>query len=134
MAAKLTGTFSVTPSQGVEPLGSTGCSYGLSLLTSNQAPTKENSSGLGTIDSSGSFVALPIDTDMRGQVFYIRTNRGGSSPGPVDIRLTQLATGTTVIKAVKGVFVVEVDSTEAITLVELQGVANFEWALTGLKA
>jgi len=130
--ATLSGDLQILPNTGSDPQGSNGCQYGLSIRPENAAPTKENSSTTGDIDSSASFVTLPVDADMRGRVFYLRTKE--ESPGPLDIRLTQLGTGATTIARVKGQFFAEVDSAEAITAVEIQGVGKFEWVLFGVKA
>ena len=131
--AELTGSLQIKPAAGSNPQGSNGCQFGLSIRNDSKAPARENSSGTGNIDSAASFVALPVDTNMRGKVLYLRTKEDGS-PGPFDVRITQLAAGQAVISGVKGLLVIEVDPAEYITAVELQGVGQFEWALFGASA
>ena len=104
--------------------------YGLELLSASQAATNENSSKTGFVDSPGSFVALPISANMLGVVLYMRAKSGS---GVFDVRITSQVSGVQTISQTSLVLL-EKAAIDAITLVEVQGNAQFEWSLTGNRS
>ena len=132
LTAKVTGTLTIAPSANATPTdgASTGCTFGLSLRTENQAPKNEISQSNAVIDSPASFVVQPFPAGLQARVFYFRRITGG----PYDIRLTQLGAGAKTLDDVNGVMLVEVDAGEHFTQVEVQGAGTFEWAAFGPNA
>lgn len=132
LQANLSGTFTIGPTAGSTEaeVGNGGCQYGLSIRADNTAPNIENSQQQGSIDSSASFVALPVSSNMQGRLLFLRMDPNSAK---VDLRVTFSSTGA-VTMPVRGQVFIEADSTDHITLVEIQGVATFDWSLSGMKA
>ena len=105
------------------PNGST--TFVCNLIDQHRAPATESSSRCVSIASPAAFVALPQGS-FTANVLYLRTQNGES----VDVRVTHATQGATVYP-VRGTFLLEVPDDERISLVEIQGTAAIEYALTG---
>lgn len=128
----LKGTLTVKPAPGESPPeGSNGCGYGISNRVDTQSAALESSSATGNVASPSSFVSLPVDSNMRGRLLQMQFR---SDSGPIDVELTQLVTGVTVLSQVQGMLVLEKPASDAITALRVQGTGNFQWVLTGASA
>lgn len=131
LSATLSGTLQVTPAATatVDEQKSSGCSYGLSLRDANKAPQGEISQQLAKT-TGGSFVALPFPANLSARVLYIRMR----TSDPMAVRITQETTGLTTIANVLGILLLEFLDSDRVTLVEVDGTAEFEWAAFGDQA
>lgn len=128
LSAFVSGTLTLAPAPDASADSeSTGCSFGLSIRDDNKSPQTEGSSGRLVIASPGGFQLLPFPSNLEATVLYIRMK----TSDVIDVRLTQKTTGTTVIKELRGMLLMEVSRNEAITAVEIQGNATIEWAPFG---
>ncbi len=129
LAVQLQGTFSIRPGADNSSKGDGGCQFGVHLQTTHASATIENSQQQAFIDSTVSFVALPISSDMQGLVFFFSPN---DSTPLGSIRVTYSTSGAVTLP-VRGAVVLEADTTDHISGVEFQGSATFDWALTGTR-
>lgn len=127
LQASVTGGVSVKPAPGVTPTGSSGCQFGLGLRTENAGPQAEISQSAGILESPGSFQSQPFQTGLQARFLYIRM----SSSSSIQIELTQLTTGVTVIAGVLGMFMTEFGPEDPLTALRLQGSASYEWVAFG---
>lgn len=133
--AKLVLTLSFAPTEsGSHPAG-----IGAITQDLDRAFTATSGFNAQEITSTGAFVALggvsaAIGPVKAATVLYLYTS------ARCDIRITQLTEGggttTRVIESSKGLLIIEVDATEAITLVEVQGAlpsgaVTVEWFACG---
>lgn len=98
----------------------------LALREPNQAAGGEISQQTAKT-AGGGFVSLPFPANIRGKVFYLRM----STTTPIQIRITQEASGASVIPNVLGSILVEYDVADRVTGVEIDGAATFEWVVFG---
>lgn len=127
LQASVTGSVTVKPAVGVTPTGSSGCNFGLNLRTENAGPQTEISQSAGVLDSPGSFQTQPFQEGLQARLLYIRM----SSASSIQIELTQLLSGVTVIPGVLGMFLMEYAPDDPLTGLRLQGSATFEWVAFG---
>ena len=132
LSASLSGTLVVgPPSTGtVEQNRSSGCSFGIGLRGTSASPANEISQQC--VTTVAGFQNLPFPSNLRGRVLYLRMT--DDSRDPIQVRITQEATGATTIANVLGVLLMEFEASDRLTLVEVSGAAKFEWACFGDNA
>jgi hypothetical protein len=128
LSAVVQGSLQVKPTAAatVDEQKSSGCSYGLSLRDQNKAPACEISQQIAKT-TSGSFVALPFPANLRARVLYMRMR----TSDPIQVRITQEVAGVTLLANVNGMILMEFSDADRITMVEVDGTAEFEWAAFG---
>lgn len=114
------------PTSGCAVDGSAGQNWSIANTTNTQLMSKENSSATGNVASPASFVSLPIDSNMQGLLLQMQISNGS-----IDLRFTRVASGTQTISAVTGPYIFETSAADAITAIEVQGTADFQWILGG---
>lgn len=129
LAVNVDGTFTIAPGPDNASKGDGGCQYGLHLQTLHKSATIENSQQQAFIDSTAAFVALPVSSTMRGLVLFFSPNDNFALG---KVRVTYSTTGLVVIP-VRGMVMLEADTTDYISAVEFQGVGTFDWSLTGTR-
>jgi hypothetical protein len=102
------------------------CTFVFDLIDQHKCPDAESSSRFIKVDSAASFFTIPQLSTLQGCVLYLRTLKGET----IDVRVTHTTQGATVYP-VRGLLLLEVAADEKITLVEVQGVAEIEYAITG---
>ena len=126
----LQGTFEIKPTVDSASAGDGGSQYGVQLQGIHKSATIENSQSQAFIDSTASFVSLPVSSNMQGETLFFSMDEGA---GVGLIRITFSTTGV-VTMPVRGTCLLEADATDHITGVEFQGSATFDWALTGKRS
>ncbi len=129
LQAVLSGSLTLKPSPASPPkaAASTGCNFGLSLRTENEAPKAEISMSSHTIAGAG-FVVVPFPANLRARVLYLRLINGIA----IDVQLTRVVTAVETISQLKGLLVLEFLPDDELTAFSVQGdTAEFEWAAFG---
>lgn len=130
LAVNATGTFTIGPGPDNASKGDGGCQYGLHIQTLHKSATIENSQQQAFIDSVASFVFLPTSSNIQGLVLFFSPNDNVAAGS---LRVTFSTSGTVTIP-VRGTVILEADTADHITALEFQGVATFDWALSGTRS
>lgn len=128
LSVTLTGDLNLSLSAASCPTpADTGCSFALTLASSNKTGTIEQSNKPLPVDASGGAVALPFPVGLTGKVIYLKVLTGG----PLDVSVTHATQGATVYP-VKSTFLLEVSDDELISAVSITtGSGTIEWVVWG---
>ena len=85
-----------------------------------------------TVESPGSYQALPWPTGMQGRFLYIRRIEPAINEA-FNVRLTKSTTGAETLANQRGMLLLEFAEDDYLESVEIQGSVTIEWAATGRR-
>lgn len=127
---ELQGALTTRPAacNGAGPVGNSGPVIMLGLAGSSRAVTQQASATVQVIDSPAAFVALPLATDQRSTVLYLRA----LDLQPIEVRLTFETSAQAVLPVAGGGSVLlEAPPDDRISLVEVRGQNRISWLAGG---
>jgi hypothetical protein len=130
VSIQLQGALSTKPaaSCGVGSGGTTGPNFVLSLATANRSATQLTSATSQTIDSPAAFEVLPIPTNQRSTLIYLR----GQDLAPLRVRLTFEVSATIEVPlGGNGNLMQEFPTDDRVVTVAVQGQGRIEWLASG---
>lgn len=127
------GVLSIRPEAGTSVHASTpGVAFDLAILSQHQAAQDQIAQVAATVDSPGSWQALPWPVGLQGRLLYLRKVEPSINDS-YDVRLTKSETGQETLLNQRGMLLLEFAEDDYLEGVEIRGEATLEYAATGRR-